>query len=1238
MATANITTQTSIFGIQDWQNLYQTYNTADFQSYNFETIRKTFVDYLQNYYPETFNDFTESSEYIALLDMMAFMGQALAFRTDLNTRENFIDTAQRRDSVIKLANLVNYNPKRNLEANGVIKVISVQTTENVYDYQNINLAGISINWNDATNPNWFQQFISIVNASLVNSQQYGKSGGTNTINGVITDEYSINILPGYIPVVPFNATVDSQSMVFEAVSATTSGETFIYEVPPRPNEPFNILYQNDQQGYGSINTGFFFYFKQGQLQNQTFTLSEQVSNWQQYINIQGINNTDVWLYSLNSDATINQLWTPVQSVYTNADFSTGASVRTIYSISSSTNDTINLNFGDGIFGEIPSGAFRTYVRQSNGLTYVINPEEMQNVVISLSYVSRSGKTETITFTCALQQNVSNSQARETIDSIRQNAPAQFYTQNRMVNGEDYNNFPYTQYSSIIKSQAIARSVVGAARNLDLIDPTGQYSSVNLFASDGALWYNNITPTFNFTYVTTTDINNVIINQIQPLTRDPEMLQYYYYITYNNTVNGTNPDLVRPSLVPPLVPRYWNQVTAGVNQCTGYFTTYDPATQTYIPAAIGPGTASNRQYLVQGALVKFVPPANYVFDVNNQLKYTPPGYIPAVGDHSYIWAPIQQVVNDGTAGNSGILPNGEGPVSLGMFVPGNGVNGTSATPSSIIPVFLSYFGTSVTTLMAQYILVYQSFGLTYNNLLGAWTIIYPTDANYNDLWMIQLVSNGVNYTVQYRALQYVFGSVDQCRFFYDPNTKIFDITTETTISDFINVLGTNRSPTNPTQALLNNQYMNVIGQTVEPDGYVNDFNVTVSYTDANGDGYADDPDVFQTIIGNTAGTLNSYVFLQEVIDGSGLERWMLVDPATINSSYPLKSSIEAQINAYPTGQLFYAYNDYVIGTGTTNPITNIARANNVATVTTMNPHNLSTADQVTVVCANDSGFNVTDVSIVVTSLTTFSYADVGTNNTVYNPTCTVTQPAGFWQIAATTSGMKYLVIQTDYSAQQGRSGLYFQYRHNSPNTNRINPGTTNIIDLYVVTNSYYTEYQAWIQDTTGTVTKPTPPTPSQLNSTYQNLFNYKMLTDNVIINSVTFKPLFGLKANPTLQAVFKVVKNPSITGTYGARNPTVVSDQEIQASVIAALNQYFDISRWTFGQTFYFSDLSSYLHNQLGDILSSVVIVPTDPELQFGDLFQIDCAPNEIFVNAATVNQVIIIPSLTSSALGITLQP
>ena len=46
---ASSSRQTALFGIQDWRRIYQTYREADFQSYDYETLRKSFIDYLTTY-------------------------------------------------------------------------------------------------------------------------------------------------------------------------------------------------------------------------------------------------------------------------------------------------------------------------------------------------------------------------------------------------------------------------------------------------------------------------------------------------------------------------------------------------------------------------------------------------------------------------------------------------------------------------------------------------------------------------------------------------------------------------------------------------------------------------------------------------------------------------------------------------------------------------------------------------------------------------------------------------------------------------------------------------------------------------------------------------------------------------------------------------------------------------------------------------------------------------------------
>jgi hypothetical protein len=133
----------------------------------------------------------------------------------------------------------------------------------------------------------------------------------------------------------------------------------------------------------------------------------------------------------------------------------------------------------------------------------------------------------------------------------------------------------------------------------------------------------------------------------------------------------------------------------------------------------------------------------------------------------------------------------------------------------------------------------------------------------------------------------------------------------------------------------------------------------------------------------------------------------------------------------------------------------------------------------------------------------------------------------------------------------------------------------------------------------------------------------MLSDNIVLNSVVFKPLFGNKANNELRADISVVKVQN----------SLISDSEIKSRVVTAMNEYFDIVNWDFGDTFYFSELSAYLHDQLGDIVGSVVLVPTDSNKKFGDLYEIRSTSNEIFVNATTVDNVVVVKTLTTENLN-----
>ena len=1126
MATSS--RQAALFGVNDWKAIYQTFREADFRSYDYETLRKSFIDYLRIYYPETYNDYIESSEFIALLDVMAFMGQGLAFRNDLNARENFIDTAERRDSVIKLANLVSYTPKRNLCAEGVLKVVGIQTSQNIVDLNGVDLSNLPILWNDPANPNWFEQFNTIINAALVSSQKVGKPGNISEILGVTTAEYSLQIPQNTLPVVPFTSTINGTNMNFELVSASSVDEDYLYELPPAPTGRFNMLYRNDRLGFASPNTGYFFYFKQGVLQNYDFTLQQQIANQAVDINIQGVNNTDTWLYQLNVNNNSRLYWKQVANVYADAYLQTESSKRNIFSVSSRFNDQVTYVFGDGVFSNIPVGTFRSYVRASNGLTYTIDPTEMNGISIAFTYISREGRNETLTVSLALTQPVSNAQARESLPSIKQRAPTRYYTQNRMVNGEDYNNFPYTLYSSIIKSKAINRSSIGVSKNLDLLDPTGKYSSTNNIGNDGGLWEDKtpgVLPELNVT--NTSSIISFFTDTLAGALSLNRAEQYYIDATGNTSQTWYKRYTISDTT-------YWHTSNVNGNSENGYFYVLDNTIET--PIMIGTFSTTNMKYVTRGALIKFIPPAGYYFDNNNRLAA---GIAPST-KNTFLWTTVLSVTGDGSNTGEGNFSNGVGPVTLNGYVP------EGAIITTVIPVFDNSLSIDIIQEAILKIELQQDFTLVFNNsrLVNQerWAIRPSTDTN----WFIKFINVADNkYSVQYRSLRYYFGSVYETRFTFATNELVYDPFSGKILQDYINVLGINSSP-NSSNAIGTDTKVNIIGQTTQTDGYVNDFEVEVASTDVNDRLLIVNPDFFNELTGVVSGSSNigKYVFFETVQDAINLTRQQMVPAGDILYQYATKSQIEPVKYSYPVGQLFYAY----------------------------------------------------------------------------------TEDAFYQSIQDTTTTTKNYILtpQTGYSVQFGRQGLSYQYRHNSNNTTRIDPATTNIIDLYVVTQAYYTQYQNYIQDSADTVPEPSRPTINELSSAYSQVQDYKMLSDSVVLNSVVFKPLFGAKAAPALRGTIKVIKT----------SDTTASDSEIRSAVLSTMNDYFDINNWNFGDTFYFSELSAYLHNQLGDLISSAVLVPIDPNEPFGTLYEIKCRPYEIFVNGATADNVLVIAALTPDQLQV----
>lgn len=1136
------TRQTNLLLTEDWQKIYQSFNNANFQSYDFDNLRRTMIDYIRTNFPEDFNDYIESSEYLALIDLIAFVGQSIAFRVDLNARENFLETAERRQSLLNLAQLVSYVPSRSVPASGLLKFGTVSTTENVVDNNGRNLSGQIVAWNDPSNSNWYDQFIKIMNAALPQSQQFGNPADSATIYNIPTAQYRFNAKNTTLPIYSFTAVVAGRSMPFEITSTTFKGESSIYEETPEPGNQLACIYRDDGYGAGSPGTGFFLRFTQGTLNQGTFPISNPSSNEKVDINTQNINNNDVWLWSLDKTGTESTLWTKVPALTGNNIIynALNQKISTIYKVTTRLNDSISLNFADGTFGKLPLGPFKCYYRVSNNLSYTVNATDIRNVSISIPYTSATGNGEVLTVTLGLASSVDNATASETNDSIRQNAPQTYYTQNRMITGEDYNISPLSASLQVAKVKSINRTSSGISRYFDLIDPTGKYSTTNLFADDGILYQQSYVAGTTFNYLTQTDIQGVIDNTVLPILEDLNLKNFYYQNFINNLSTSLNV--------------VWNNITSDSNSSSGYIAN---ALDLTAPYAVGTYTLTELLYITPGALIKFVAPTGYYFNTKKNNALTAGSILPP-GGVSYLWAEVISVVGDGTAAGLGSLSTGFGPIVLSKTIPNLVLANATIAPtlSQIIPKFSTILKSSIVTEMIDLIFSNTVFGLRYDTITQSWQIVFENNldtmspfstANQGDTtnthkdasWFLLFTTDSDTYTITQRALRYVFESDREVSFYFDDGIKIYDLVSGKTVNDIVSVMNINAQPGSNTPFTVNYPWQ-VVSEYYGRDGYVDPKKIIITFADPESTGTADNPQQFLDIVVNPqANVFAKYIVQEKYLISSGQEDYRYVpnDPASGPVIILASKSAAAPLSQWANGQYFY-----------------------------------------------------------------------------FVDTQTVLQ----YSLATGT-----LVPTLDYKVFIGRDNLRFQYTHSSDYDSRIDPGASNIIDVYVLTHSYDTVFRQWVVAGGNITSQPLPPSQDELtNLLSPNLNLIKSISDEIVYHSVNYTLLFGPAADANLQATFEVMINPN----------SAVSSANVIARALTAINEFFALENWNFGDTFYFTELSTYVMKKLSPDIISFVIVPSQVGQYFGSLFEIKCPPDSIFLSCATANNIQVVTGLTNTNL------
>jgi len=1182
--------------------------TINFVSGDYISLKESIKQYVVNQCPEDYNDWANSSEVGIFVNGLSYLGSIINYRVDLNAHDIFPSTTERRQSLLNFVKMLSYSPKRNIAALGIAKIVSVKTTESIYDSLGNSLKDLTINWNDGANQNWKEQFLTVLNSTFSSTNPFGKPLKKIVNNGITTQLYEINDLKNNACIYPFTSIVNSSIKQFEIVNADLDTDLLtIEEKTPIPEQAFNILYRNDGSGNSSNNTGFFVYWKQGSLKNQIVKFDEKIENNYLKIDQQNINNYDVWFQSIDSETRlVKETWKKIPDneylVYNSLD----NEVRNIFKVETNDDDKITLRFSDGKFGTIPIGYFRVWYRVSDGNEdFYIKNIDIRNVTVNIPYYSHNSSDGnvyylTIEFSIADSSHITQSVMQESLSYIRERAPEVYSTQNRMVTGSDYNYFPKSSTQRIKILKSILRTYSGNTRYIDFNDPTGMYQDLNLIGEDGYLYS---TEGLSPLDIASDDWSNVdeLYEIMYKELRKLSLSNFYYekFKTYKPSYLGKDYKW-------KLLYEYGN------NASSGYFVNTSNIMIPYSEVI---------KHIQKGTFIKMVRKDSNnrtveeswvtVLSIEENENNTPNTQIISINDNlnsnpNYTWI-IEEYYNP--------------------FI----ISFSNDMKEEVIDLLKND-----TTFGLRYNIKLNSFQIMPSNSLSDGDWVEQDDPNYNDEgctdWLVKIEYKSSNvWTINTRYVDYLFGSANDVSFFFNTSVKNNDGTFST--EDYIRIF---KSQDNDLLHLKHDYYWKPCNVIMYSDGYIDQDKFKVYGYDEDKDSTVDNPIQFQELCGESSQKLffekndnNDDNLIDNVIEIETL--WDYIDtgdykdycatnvsnyyytkvPCTV---YPSGTSIP--YNSDGTSFTIYAYEPMVMSNGQIIDETyEIAKSGGVYNYDVVDAGRIITYEwdednqrNIIKTCTESEYTTAASISGINDKVIVQVSLEGDHKYKIYDNDYTLC----YW---SSTDNKMEIIKKENYEIRQGIKDIVFSWKHFATMKHLIDPSTTNIVDSYVLTNDYWNSVQNWINNGKKSIF-PKLPSAFELKSLFADMENYKMITDTIIWHPIKYKLLFGNQSSNELKGIFKVIKNEN----------TILSDNEIKQEVIKYIDMYFE--QMEPGETFFFTQLSSYIHTKMGNNIGTILLVPSYNDEKFGNLFEIQCEPDEILLSSATLDDVQIITKIT----------
>ena len=94
-------------------------------SRDFTSLKQNLIDFAKNYFPNTYQDFNETSPGMMFLEMAAYVGDVLSYYTDVTLQESMILHSSERTNILNIAQSLGYMPKNRIAATVSLDVFQI---------------------------------------------------------------------------------------------------------------------------------------------------------------------------------------------------------------------------------------------------------------------------------------------------------------------------------------------------------------------------------------------------------------------------------------------------------------------------------------------------------------------------------------------------------------------------------------------------------------------------------------------------------------------------------------------------------------------------------------------------------------------------------------------------------------------------------------------------------------------------------------------------------------------------------------------------------------------------------------------------------------------------------------------------------------------------------------------------------------------------------------------------------